>query len=161
MVDVLRSLGYLCLGSRLKRIGEQLQADAQRVLDGLEVPLQSSQYPLLAALDRLGPLAVGELAQSLGLTQPGVTRSVSLLAELGLVEAIQSDGDQRRKMVSLTRKGQRLVDVAKQDVWPRIERAVADLCRDLSGPLLDQLAAIEDGLAMAPLDRRVKKGAAQ
>ncbi|MER8632051.1 MAG: MarR family transcriptional regulator [Mesorhizobium sp.] len=161
MEDVLRSLGYLCLGSRLKRIGEQLQADAQRVLDGLEVPLQSSQYPLLAALDRLGPLAVGELAQSLGLTQPGVTRSVSLLAELGLVEATQSDGDQRRKMVSLTRKGQRLVDVAKQDVWPRIERAVADLCRDLSGPLLDQLAAIEDGLAMAPLDRRVKKGAAQ
>lgn len=161
MEDVLQSLGYLCLGSRLKRIGEQLQADAQRVLDGLEVPLQSSQYPLLAALDRLGPLAVGELAQSLGLTQPGVTRSVSLLAELGLVEANQSDGDQRRKMVSLTRKGQRLVDVAKQDVWPRIERAVADLCRDLSGPLLDQLAAIEDGLAMAPLDRRVKKGAAQ
>jgi len=161
MEDVLRSLGYLCLGSRLKRMGEQLQADAQRVLDGLEVPLQSSQYPLLAALDRLGPLAVGELAQSLGLTQPGVTRSVSLLAELGLVEAIQSDGDQRRKMVSLTRKGQHLVDVAKQDVWPRIERAVADLCRDLSGPLLDQLAAIEDGLAMAPLDRRVKKGAAQ
>ncbi|AEH85333.1 MULTISPECIES: MarR family winged helix-turn-helix transcriptional regulator [Mesorhizobium] len=161
MEDVLQSLGYLCLGSRLKRIGEQLQADAQRVLDGLEVPLQSSQYPLLAALDRLGPLAVGELAQSLGLTQPGVTRSVSLLAELGLVEATQSDGDQRRKMVSLTRKGQRLVDVAKQDVWPRIERAVADLCRDLSGPLLDQLAAIEDGLAMAPLDRRVKKGAAQ
>jgi DNA-binding MarR family transcriptional regulator len=161
MEDVIRSLGYLCLGSRLKRIGEQLQADAQQLLDGLEVPLQSSQYPLLAALDRLGPLAVGELAQSLGLTQPGVTRSVSLLAELGLVETIQSQGDQRRRMVSLTGKGQRLVDVAKRDVWPRIENAVADLCRDLSGPLLDQLAAIEDGLATAPLDRRVKKAAAQ
>jgi DNA-binding MarR family transcriptional regulator len=161
MEDVIRSLGYLCLGSRLKRIGEQLQADAQHLLDGLEVPLQSSQYPLLAALDRLGPLAVGELAQSLGLTQPGVTRSVSLLAELELVEAVQSDGDQRRKMVSLTGKGQRLVDVAKRDVWPRIESAVADLCRDLSGPLLDQLAAIEDGLAAAPLDRRVKKDVAQ
>jgi DNA-binding MarR family transcriptional regulator len=80
---------------------------------------------------------------------------------LGLVEAVQSDGDQRRKMVSLTGKGQRLVDVAKRDVWPRIESAVADLCRDLSGPLLDQLAAIEDGLAAAPLDRRVKKGVAQ
>ncbi|WP_082222302.1 MarR family winged helix-turn-helix transcriptional regulator [Mesorhizobium loti] len=161
MEDVIRSLGYLCLGSRLKRIGEQLQADAQQLLDGLEVPLQSSQYPLLAALDRLGPLAVGELAQSLGLTQPGVTRSVSLLAELGLVETIQSQGDQRRRMVSLTAKGQRLVDVAKQDVWPRIENAVADLCRDLSGPLLDQLTAVEEGLAAAPLDRRVKKATAQ
>jgi hypothetical protein len=64
-------------------------------------------------------------------------------------------------MVSLTGKGQRLVDVAKRDVWPRIENAVADLCRDLSGPLLDQLSAIEDGLAAAPLDRRVKKAATQ
>ncbi|WP_256753334.1 MarR family winged helix-turn-helix transcriptional regulator [Mesorhizobium sp. Mes31] len=163
MEDVLRSLGFLCLGSRLKRIGEQLQADTQRLLDCLDVPVQSSQYPLLAALDRLGPLPVGELAQSLGITQPGVTRSVSLLADLGLVEVTQSDGDQRRRMVSLTKSGQGLVDVAKRDVWPRIEGAVADLCRDLSGPLLDQLAAIEDGLATAPLDRRVRmsKGAAQ
>jgi len=157
MEDIIRSLGYLALGSRLKRIGEQLQADTQRLLDRLEVPVQSSQYPLLAALDRLGPLPVGELAQSLGITQPGVTRSVSLLCELELVEVIESDGDQRRRIVSLTKKGQRLVDTGKRDVWPRIENAVADLCRDLSGPLLDQLAAIEDGLAAAPLDRRVGK----
>jgi DNA-binding MarR family transcriptional regulator len=151
-------LVFLCLGSRLKRIGEQLQADTQRLLDGLDVPVQSSQYPLLAALDRLGPLAVGELAQCLGITQPGVTRSVSDLADLGLVRTAQSSGDQRRRIVSLTKRGQRLVDIAKQDVWPRIEHAVADLCEDLRGPLLDQLAAIEDGLAAAPLDRRVEKG---
>ena len=160
MEDIIRSLGYLTLGSRLKRIGEQLQADTQRMLDGLEVPVQSSQYPLLAALDRLGPLPVGELSQSLGITQPGVTRSVALLAEPGLVEVIQSDGDQRRRMVSLTKNGQRLVDRAKRDVWPRIENAVADLCKGLTGPLLEQLSAIEDGLAAAPLDRRVKQGVA-
>ncbi|TIX95881.1 MAG: transcriptional regulator, partial [Mesorhizobium sp.] len=53
MEDIIRSLGFLCLGSRFKRIGEQLQADTQRVLDELEVRVQSSQYPLLAALDRL------------------------------------------------------------------------------------------------------------
>ncbi|EHH04015.1 MarR family winged helix-turn-helix transcriptional regulator [Mesorhizobium amorphae] len=157
MEDVIRSLGFLCLGSRLKRIGEQLQADTQRVLDRLDVQVQSSQFPLLAALDRLGPLPVGELAQSLGIAQPGVTRSVSLLAELGLVEVGQSNNDQRRRIVSLTRDGRRLVDVAKRDAWPRIEKAVADLCADLSGPLLDQLAAIEDGLAAVPLDRRAER----
>ncbi|MES0212766.1 MarR family transcriptional regulator [Mesorhizobium sp. M0028] len=157
MEDVIRSLGFLCLGSRMKRIGEQLQAEAQRLLDRLDVPVQASQYPLLAALDRLGPLPVGELAQSLGIAQPGVTRSVSLLAELGLLEVSPSIDDQRRRIVSLTRDGRRLVDVAKREVWSRIENAVADLCADLSGPLLDQLAAIEDGLAAAPLDRRAPK----
>src|SRR4051794_7522630 len=109
MEDVLRTLGFLCLGSRLKRIGEHLQADTQRLLDRLDVRVQSSQYPLLATLDRLGPLAVGALAQSLGITQPGVTRTVSHLADLGLVETSPSDHDQRRRIVSLTKRGQQLV----------------------------------------------------
>lgn len=157
MEDVIRSLGYLCLGSRLKRLGEQLQADTQRVLDRLDVRVQSSQYPLLAALDRLGPLPVGELAQSLGVAQPGVTRSVSLLAELDLVEVAQSSADQRRRIVSLSRAGRRLVDEAKRDAWPRVEDAAAALCADLPGPFLSQLAAIEDRLAAASLDRRAEE----
>lgn len=157
MEDILRSLGFLCLGSRLKRIGEQLQADTQRVLDGLDVRIQSSQYPLLAALDRLGPLPVGELAQSLGIAQPGVTRSVALLSELGLVEVSPSNDDQRRRIVSLSQNGRRLVDDAKREVWPRIENAVAELCADLSGPLLSQLSTIEDRLAATPLDRRAER----
>ncbi len=160
MEDILRSLGFLCLGSRLKRIGEQLQADTQRVLDRLDVRIQSSQYPLLAALDRLGPLPVGELAQSLGIAQPGVTRSVSLLVELGLVEVSPSNDDQRRRIVSLSPAGRQLVDDAKRDVWPRIENAVADICADLSGPLLGQLSTIEDRLAATPLDRRADRIAA-
>ncbi|SFP17017.1 DNA-binding transcriptional regulator, MarR family [Mesorhizobium sp. NFR06] len=160
MEDVLRSLGFLCLGSRMKRIGELLQGDTQRVLDRLDVCIQSSQYPLLAALDRLGPLPVGELAQSLGVAQPGVTRSVALLAELGLVEVNPPNDDQRRRIVSLSRDGRRLVDEAKRDVWPSIEAAVAELCADLSGPLLGQLAAIEDRLAATSLDRRAEKAKA-
>ncbi|MBZ9817801.1 MarR family winged helix-turn-helix transcriptional regulator [Mesorhizobium sp. CA7] len=156
MEDVLRSLGFLCLGSRMKRIGEQLQADTQRVLDRLDTRIQSSQYPLLAALDRLGPVPVGELARSLGIAQPGVTRSVALLAELGLVEVNPSQDDQRRRIVSLSRNGRRLVDQAKREIWPSIENAVGDLCADLSGPLLGQLAAIEDRLAATPLHRRVE-----
>jgi DNA-binding MarR family transcriptional regulator len=156
MEDILRSLGFLCLGSRMKRIGEQLQADTQRVLDRLDMRIQSSQYPLLAALDRLGPLPVGELSQSLGVAQPGVTRSVALLAELGLVEVNPSEDDQRRRIVSLSRNGRRLVDQAKREIWPDIENAVADLCAGLSGPLLGQLAAIEDRLAATPLHRRAE-----
>jgi len=61
--------------------------------------------------------------------------------------------------IALRGKGQLLVDTAKREVWPRIEAAVSDLCGDLSGPLLAQLAAIEDGLAALPLDRRGRAAA--
>ncbi len=152
--DVVRALGFLCLGSRLRRIGESLQADTQRIIDEMGMPIQASQYPLLAAVDRLGPLSIGELAEAVGITQPGATRGSALLVKSGLLKAEQTSADQRRRVLSLTRKGQQLVDTAKRDVWPRIENAVADLCGSLSGPLLDQLASIEDGLADKPLNRR-------
>ncbi|WP_454850262.1 MarR family winged helix-turn-helix transcriptional regulator [Rhizobium binxianense] len=152
--DVVKSLGFLCLGSRFRRIGERLQADTQQIIEELGVPIQSAQYPFLAAVDRAGPLTIGELAQAVGITQPGATRTVSQLLELGYVDMQASVEDQRRRLVSLTAKGQDLVDYSKRSVWPRIEQAVAELCGDLSGPILKQLAAIEDGLAEAPLARR-------
>ena len=155
--DVVRTFGFLTLGTRMRRIGERLQADTQKIMDERGRSLQASQYPFLAALDRLGPLTVGELAHAIGITQPGATRTVGQLVELGMLESATAPDDQRRRIVSLTKEGQRLVADAKRDVWPRIREAVADLCADLDGPLLDQLAAIEDGLDIASLDHRVAK----
>ena len=155
--DVIRSFGFLTLGTRMKRLGERLQADTQRIMDELGAPLQASQYPFLAAVDRLGPLTVGDLAEAIGITQPGATRTVGQLVELGMLESEPAPDDQRRRIVSLTKEGKRLIATAKRQVWPRIRDAVTDLCGDLDGPLLDQLAAIEDGLAAAPLDRRVAR----
>ena len=152
--DIVKSLGLLCLGSRFRRIGERLQADTQQIMEELGVSIQSAQYPFLAAIDRAGPLTIGELAQAVGITQPGATRTISQLLELGYVDMQTSAEDQRRRLVSLTPKGQELVDYSKRSVWPRIEQAVAELCGDLSGPLLQQLATIEEGLATAPLARR-------
>jgi DNA-binding MarR family transcriptional regulator len=153
--DIVRSFGFLTLGSRLKRIGERLQADTQRIMDDMELALQASQYPFLASVDRHGALTIGELAEAVGITQPGTTRVVSQLVGLGLMKVQQTPEDQRRKIITLTKKGQQVIDRSKKEVWPRIENAVTDLCGNLSGPLLKQLAAIEDGLAEKPLDRRV------
>lgn len=156
--DVVRTLGFLCLGSRFKRVGERLQADTQVMLDELGVPVQTSQYPYLAALDRLGPITIGELAQALGISQPGVSRALSHLIGLGLVEQRPARDDQRQRIVALSGAGRRLVARARQEVWPRIEQAVADLCGKLSGPLLQQLDAMERGLGDLPLHRRVQPG---
>jgi DNA-binding MarR family transcriptional regulator len=155
--DIVRSLGYLPLGSRFRRIGERLQADTQRILDQSGLPLLASHHPFLAALDRLGPLTIGELAEAVGVPQPGAPRSIGQLAGLGLVRSRVAPDDQRRRIVSLTDMGQTLVDSAKATVWPLVERAVADLCSRLEGSLLDQLTALEDGLAEKPLYRRMPK----
>ena len=154
MDDIVRALGYLCLGSRLRRIGEQVQADSQRIMEHLDVPLQASQYPLLAAIDRLGPLSVGELSEALGVTQPGVTRAAGLLAEAGYLTARKEKGDQRIRRLSLTEKGEALIARSKSEIWPVIEAAVREVCDALDGSLLDRLGQLEDALREKPLHRR-------
>lgn len=152
--DIVRTLGYLCLGSRLKRIGEQVQSDTQRIMERLDVTLQAGQYPLLAAIDRLGPLSVGELSEALGVTQPGVTRAAGLLAEAGYLTARKEKADQRIRRLSLTPEGEALVARSKQEIWPVIEAAVRNVCDTLDGSLLDRLDQLEDALREKPLHRR-------
>jgi DNA-binding MarR family transcriptional regulator len=154
--DIVRSLGFLCLGSRFRRIGERLQADTQQIIESFGITIQAGQYPFLAAIDRSGPMTIGELADAVGITQPGATRTLAQLVELGFVEMRASDEDQRRKLVSLTPSGIALVDRSKREIWPKIEAAVRELCGNLPAPLLEQLAGIEDGLTAAPLHRRMK-----
>ncbi|EJT05655.1 MarR family transcriptional regulator [Rhizobium sp. CCGE 510] len=127
---------------------------SQQVIDEAGLGIQAGQYPFLAAIDRAGPLTIGELAQAVGITQPGATRTIGQLLELGFVDMQPAPDDQRRRLVSLTSKGQDLVDHSKNVIWPRIAAAVADLCGERDGPILEQLAAIEDGLAAVPLARR-------
>jgi DNA-binding MarR family transcriptional regulator len=156
--DVVKELGHLTLGTRLKRIGETLQAQTQAVLaaHGFEQP--AACFPLLAALDRLGSLSVGELSEAVGVSQPVITRSLRGLEEDGLVRSEASEADRRVRRIALSRKGRGVVQRAQREAWPAIEAAVAEACVGLKGDLLAQLAALEDALTDAPLLERVKKG---
>ena len=155
--DFVRRKGYLTLGSRMKRIGERLQAEVQQLIDGESVAIQSSQYPLLAVLDENGPLSVGEVAEALGVSQPGITRTVGQLVKLGAVSMGRGKQDARTKIVALTEMGQQIVQQGQRRFWPQIESCLADILAGQSGPLLEQLDILEDALRDRPLSRRVSE----
>ena len=157
MKDIVRELGYLTLGTRFKRIGEALQAQTQELLADAGIKLPASHFPLLAALDRNGSMRVGELTQAVGISQPGVTRMLGKLESLGLVRSRQPAADLRTRSVALSAAGTRLVANAKKTAWPMVEAAVANACADVAGPLLTQLAKLEDKLAATPLSARAKQ----
>ena len=77
-MDVMQDYGAVFLGSRLKRLGERMQAGAAKVITDAGLSVQPSQMPLLAALDRQA-MTIGQLAQAVGVSQPGVTRAVGQL----------------------------------------------------------------------------------
>ncbi|MET1414156.1 MarR family transcriptional regulator [Roseibium sp. HPY-6] len=153
--DVVRALGYGTLGSRLKRIGEKLQAQTEEVgvqLTGADLP--ASHNPVLAALDRNGPLSIGQIAEALGQSQPGVTRMVNSLRTAGLVVGHADETDRRINRIALTKTGEALVHHLQETFWPQIMVAVKDACSDLNGSLLQQLSQLEEALEDVPLKKR-------
>jgi len=151
-VDVIAEGAETFLGSRLKRLAERMQGGASRFVGSLGMEVQPTHMGLLAALDRRA-MTVGQLVDAVGASQPGVTRGVGQLIEMGLVESVPQV-DRREKMVRLTPAGEKMMVRVKLTVWPQLEQAVKAITDGLQGGFLEQIAAIERALAEKPLELR-------
>ncbi len=160
VADVIRDKQHLFLGSRLKRLADQMQGDVTVMAQRAGIPIQPGQYPLLATLDEYGPQTIGQLAQAMRMSQPAITKNAERLVEAGLIEISRSDADRRQKLVALSALGRRTLEISKREVWPLVEAAVKEITDDLSGPLLEQIAQLEARLAARPLSSRAAAAAA-
>lgn len=148
--DLLHDLGPAYLGSRLKRLGERMQAGAAQVTLDAGLPMQPSHMPVLAALDGR-TLTIGELVQAIGISQPGITRCVRQLIELKLVRSRACE-DQRKRAVSLTPAGKAALARANVHVVPALAEALCGLTKDRMRAFMQQISALETALAKTPLD---------
>lgn len=154
--DVLAEMGYLALGSRLKRLAERVQADGTRAFAERGIPVQATHFPLLAALTTYGPLSVSEAVDAVGISQPAVTRIHNSLQKLGLTRTVPVKGDNRQKQIRLTAKGEELVEQMKHTMWPNVRRAAQHLCEGPDADILTLISRLEEGLQARPLDLRIQ-----
>lgn len=104
---------------------------------------------VLWALHRLGDLTVGALAAREQVRPPSMTRTVSCLAEAGLVERHPHPTDGRQVVVRLTDEGRAVVhaDATRRDRWlsRRLEEltpAEREVLRK-AAPILQRIAAAD------------------
>lgn len=152
MADVVAQMGPSFLGTRLKRLGERMQASAAAVIAETGLPLQPGHMAILAAL-RTGPMSVGKLAETCGTSQPGITRTLGQLRKIGMVTDAQSE-DHRSRHVALSSQGRSAVSMIARDVWPRVGMAAEQILSGLDGDFLLQLERIEASLAEASVATR-------
>src|SRR5262245_39228630 len=103
--DFLDELGALALGSRLKRLGDRMMAEASRTYRSFGHDVQPKWFGLLALLHRDGPVGVVQAARRLGLTQPAVSQFCRDLEERGWIELRSDAGDARKRRIELTGRG--------------------------------------------------------
>lgn len=154
--DVLAEMGYLALGSRIKRLAERMQADATKVFADRGLPIQGTHFPLLAALTTYGPLSVTEAVEAVGISQPAVTRIHNALQKLGITTTSRVKGDNRQKLIRLTPKGEALLEELKADLWPQVRRAAQGLCEGEATNFLSWITRLEGALQDRSLHDRIR-----
>lgn len=158
MDDILAMEGAVMLGSRLKRLAEQMQYGAQQIAIDCGLDVQPSQMGLLTAISNQGSITVGEASNLLGISQPAITRIAGQLINSGLVISTPDPVDKRSRVLTLSPKGIAAMQTARTTMWPRLRAAVQELTNNES--FLAQIAEVEAALTERPLHARPNGGLA-
>ncbi len=88
--------------------------------------LRTTQFSLLAKLQRLGPLTINALAAEMVMDRTTLGRTIQPLVRQGLVAIVRGPVDRRRKELQLTDAGgDRLSDAVK--LWIRAQDRFAEI----------------------------------
>ncbi len=86
--------------------------------------LTGHQFNLMMTLGNMGPMAVGALADVLGMDASGIPRAIRPLADDGLI-AVERGTDRRQRLLSLTEEGRKRLDNATP-TWMRVQTELVD-----------------------------------
>lgn len=111
-------------------------------------PLTLSQFHLVKLMSLDGHHQVGEVAEFLGVSPPAVTKNIDKLERLGLVIRTPSKGDRRATLLSVSRKGRRLVRKYEELRAARLSPVLARFRREE----IEQLAGLLERVSVSLLD---------
>lgn len=153
--DSSRDAGGGALGARLRRLSEQIDRDATRIYVARGIEFEQRWFGPLNQIVQNGPLAVGEIAERLHITHVSVSQATRSLEGAGLVASEPDAADGRRRVLSLTPKGQALVR-ALTPQWAAFETAAAALDMEAGG-VVSVLDRLDDALARMSLFDRISE----
>ena len=147
-MDLIKQLGPMALGSRLKRLTVRMNKDVSRIYRELGLDFEARWFPVVYLLSRRAPAAVTEIARDLGYTHTAIKSFANEMARKGLLDSISDPNDGRRRLLRLSKAGRQVV-ADLTPVWTEIREVARDLV-DASDPnLLLAIASVE-----RQLDRR-------
>lgn len=87
--------------------------------------LDSTSYALMLQLHDTGPARAAELAERAGLDKSTISRQLTRLSGLGLIERLADPADGRARIVRLTDLGQQRLDEVRTDRRRRLRARIA------------------------------------
>jgi DNA-binding MarR family transcriptional regulator/N-acetylglutamate synthase-like GNAT family acetyltransferase len=154
-MDLIEQLGAGALGSRLRRLSEQMTGQAADVYALYHIAFEPRWFPVFYAVASQPGLHVGEIAERIGHTHAAVSQVLKELAKHTLVRIERGETDMRRSVVTLTEEGAQM--------WPTLQQQATDVRLAMEGLLAETrhnlwqaMGEMEYALSRSSLASRVK-----
>ena len=134
MMDFYTVTGKMALGSRLRRLSEQMTEQAAGIYDLYQVDLQPKWFPVFYSLSATEEKSITDIAREIGHTHPSVSQIVREMAAKGYVIEKKGEIDGRKNFVQLSPLGLRVREKMQpqiDDVTSAIEKAMKETNHDL------------------------------
>jgi DNA-binding MarR family transcriptional regulator/GNAT superfamily N-acetyltransferase len=132
--DFYTRTGKMALGSRLRRLSEQMTEEAAALYDLYEVDLQPKWFPVFYSLSTTEEKSITDIAREIGQTHPAVSQVVREMAAKGYVIEKKGETDGRKNFILLSSEGQQVREKMQpqiDDVTTAIEKAMKETHHDL------------------------------
>jgi DNA-binding MarR family transcriptional regulator len=155
-MNLYQSLGYLVLGSRLRRLSEGFLAEINRAYQNEGIDFDASWFPVFYLLSKNNSLSIKELSEQTEVSHPAASQLITNLKNKKLVTSAACADDGRRQLVQLTDSGRGLL-AQILPVWDAILLAMDDVlandhaCKEL----LPSISALENAFRSANLADRI------
>jgi DNA-binding MarR family transcriptional regulator len=157
-MNLYQSLGYLVLGSRLRRLSEAFLSEINRAYQQAGIEFDGSWFPAFYLLSKNDSLSIKELSEKTGVSHPAASQLITNLKGRKLVTTATCTDDGRRQLVQLTESGKALLQQVIP-VWEAVRESMEELvageprCQDL----LPAITALEDTFRSANLADRISE----
>ncbi|MEM8508445.1 MAG: bifunctional helix-turn-helix transcriptional regulator/GNAT family N-acetyltransferase [Bacteroidota bacterium] len=157
MSKTIDELGYLSIGSQMRRIYEKLQYDGDKVYASAGITFKSSWFPIyytIAYSNRL--LSVMEITERISYSRITVKNVVKELALEGLIEINQNPDDNRSKLFKLTPKGSRL-QPKLESLWESFSMELQNIFQSDNNVFIEKLLEVNQTIQESSFEKNVLK----
>ena len=133
-MDFYSMTGKMALGSRLRRLSEQMTEQAAGIYALYQVALQPKWFPVFYSLSLTREKSITDIAREIGHTHPSVSQIVREMAAKGYVIEKKGELDGRKNFVLLSPAGEKVREKMQpqlDDVTSAIEKTMKETNHDL------------------------------
>ncbi|MFI5136555.1 MAG: MarR family winged helix-turn-helix transcriptional regulator [Sphingobacteriales bacterium] len=155
-MNLYQSLGYLVLGSRLRRLSENFLAEINRAYQNEGIDFDASWFPAFYLLSKNDFLSIKELSEQMEVSHPAASQLISNLKNKKLVTSATCTDDGRRQLVQLTDSGRYLL-AQILPIWDAILLAMDEVQANEPAclELLPSISALENAFRSVNLSDRI------